>query len=99
MKKLNVLQAKWSAAIRAELPNAKGDVLRATSLAAQKNPRLRAHLLAAANPGKKTRAVDDEIEDDELLDDEELTEDEDEPEDAPATKRKSNAKKAKANRR
>ncbi len=98
MKKLNVLQAKWSDAIRSQLPAANGNAAKATSLAARKFPRLRAELLAAANPGKKLRAVDEELPEDEeleddaeLLDDEDLTEDEDE-ELAPSTRRKSKSK-------
>jgi hypothetical protein len=91
MKKLNVLQGQWQSAIRAELPNAKGDPMRAASLAARKNPGLRARMVAAAN--KRTKAVDEdelpedeELEDEDVLDDEELTEDE---ELAPSTRRKS----------
>ncbi len=95
MKKLNVLQAKWSDAIRSQLGAAKGNAARATSLAARKFPNLRANLLAAANPGKRTRAVDEELpEDEEIEDDTELEDDEDEEETekAPAVKKRSKAK-------
>lgn len=76
MKRLNILQAKWSDAIRSQLPAAKGSVTKATSLAARKFPRLRAELLAAANPGKKLRAVDEELEDEDLDEDEDVLDDE-----------------------
>lgn len=96
MKRLNILQAKWSDAIRSQLPAAKGSVTKATSLAARKFPRLRAELLAAANPGKKLRAVDEELPEDEEIEDEDVLDDEDLAEDgledAPATRRKSKAK-------
>jgi hypothetical protein len=99
MKKLNVLQAKWSDAIRSQLGAAKGDHLKAASMAAKKFPNLRANLVRAANPGKRTRAVDEELpEDEEIEDEDELTEDEDLIEDAdrpgskPAKGKKSKAK-------
>ena len=89
------LQDRWMDAVRSCLPAAKGNAAKATSLAARKFPRLRAELLAAANPGKRTRAVDEIPEDDEEIEDDtelEDDEDEEETEKAPAVKKKSKAK-------
>ncbi|MFN7876435.1 MAG: hypothetical protein ACK5PB_14050 [Pirellula sp.] len=97
---LSEARADWQKAIRDQLPAAKGDPIRAASLASKLHPELRAAVVRAANPKKKVQDEDLEEDldsDDTEIDDEELDEDLDDDEvEQPVTKRKAKSKRSKS---